>query len=306
MELTIGDDIIDVGIVVFEGVQIIDYTGPYEVFGQASYRVFTISESGQPLTTAMGMRIHPTYSFKDSPNVDVLVIPGGNIHSVVENKRSIDWIRDRAKISRHVLSVCNGAFILAKTGLLDDKKATTFHRLLDQFESSAQKTKVVWDQRFVDNGKIVTTAGLSSGIDGALHLISKLDGQGTAKSVALHLEYDWRPEENYARAALADMHLPRIPAPNGAQIKIVKTKGTKSEWVKTYRLTGKDARRASAYFYEQLRQHQWKQDSSAKQTTQQRTWRFEDRHGRKWSARTFFSHQNDVADFRIESRLLSP
>ncbi|MEL7369732.1 MAG: DJ-1/PfpI family protein, partial [Myxococcota bacterium] len=240
MPLVFEDDIVDVGIVLFDGVQIIDYTGPYEVFGHASYRVYTVSESGEPLTTAMGMRVEPSYSFKNSPQADVLVIPGGNLHDAVDNRRLISWVTTQAKAAKQVLSVCNGAFILAKTGLLDHKKATTFHRLLEKFEATAAKTEVVWDQRFVDNGKIITTAGLSSGIDGALHVVSKLDGHGTAAGVALHLEYDWRPDENYARAALADMYLPRIAAPDGSQIKVVKTEGSRSTWTKEYRLHGKD------------------------------------------------------------------
>jgi hypothetical protein len=105
------------------------------------------------------------------------------------------------------MSVCNGAYILAKAGLLDGLQATTTAGLIDGLRLAAPRTKVVDDQRYVDNGKIITTAGLSSGIDGSLHVIERLFGRGTAQMAALGMEYNWDPDSKFVRAALADKYL---------------------------------------------------------------------------------------------------
>jgi hypothetical protein len=106
------------------------------------------------------------------------------------------------------MSVCNGAFILAKAGLLDGLEATTTAFLTERLKAEAPRTRVNTSVRFVDNGKIITTAGLSSGIDGSLHVIERLYGRGTAESAALSMEYNWDPDSSYARGSLADKYLP--------------------------------------------------------------------------------------------------
>ncbi|HEX8185579.1 MAG TPA: DJ-1/PfpI family protein, partial [Blastocatellia bacterium] len=172
----------NVAILIFKGVQIIDYTGPYEVFGGARFNVYTVAEKAEPITTAMGMTVTPSYSFSDSPKPDVLVLPGGGgfrpgdggVGNQLENPAVIKWIQDNAKEAKFVLTVCNGAFFAAKAGLLDGLEATTFYGMIDALKTFAPKTKVVSDKRYVDNGKIITTAGLSSGIDGSLYLVSKM------------------------------------------------------------------------------------------------------------------------------------
>src|SRR5207245_8921403 len=108
------------------------------------------------------------------------------------------------------MSVCNGAFILASAGLLDGLTATTTSGLIEKLRAEYPKTKVVDDRRFVDNGRIITAGGLSSGIDGALHVVSKMLGNGTAQAVALALEYDWRPGAGFARGALAARLIPDL------------------------------------------------------------------------------------------------
>ena len=302
MELVKKDAMIDVAIVVFEGVQIIDFTGPYEVFGQSNYRVFTVSESGAPLTTTMGLKIDPTYSLKDSPAPDVLVVPGGSTKNALNSKALMKWIVDQSATAQYVLSVCNGAFVLAAGGLLDGKSATTFYQLLEQLETTAKKTRVVWDQRFVDNGKVITTAGLSSGIDGALHVISKLEGPTKAKRVALHLEYDWRPQADYARAALADMHLPRLKPVQGGHIETLATDGNRRRWTSVYSIRGaKKISAVPAAIRQQLAEAGWKQ--GATKPGVQTLWTFTDRHKRAWSARTVMTMHRHAVDLRIESWL---
>lgn len=214
---------LNVAILIFEGVQIIDYTGPYEALGANGRRnVYTVAEKPDVITTAMGMRVVPNYTFANQPKPDIILVPGGGnsgepgvrelrgVGAQLNNEAVMRWIRESAAQSKYVMSICNGAFLLAKAGLLDGLSATTTAGYIDYLATAAPKTKVVYDQRYVDNGKVITAGGLSSGIDGALHLIEKLDGRGAAIMTALGMEYDWRPDSGWARAALADR---RIPGP---------------------------------------------------------------------------------------------
>jgi transcriptional regulator GlxA family with amidase domain len=188
----------NVAILVFEGVQIIDYTGPYEVFGQGGCNVFTVAEKADTITTAMGMMVLPRYTLSDCPAPDIVVLPGGDVDGHLDNPKIQEWIKSSAARARFVLSVCNGAFFLARTGLLDGLSATTFHGLIDELRREAPKTRVVSGQRYVDNGKIITGAGLSAGLDAALHVLEKMNGLAAAKAVAFNLEYHWQrtPDSN--------------------------------------------------------------------------------------------------------------
>jgi putative intracellular protease/amidase len=201
---------LNVAILIFEGVQIIDYTGPYEVLGSGRRRnVYTVSEKPDAITTNMGMRVVPNYTFANQPRPDIMIIPGGGVKQHLDNPAVIKWIQESAAQARYVMSVCNGAFFLAKAGLLDGLEATTTAGLIEQLRVAAPKTKVVTDKRFVDNGKIITAAGLSAGIDGALHLVEKLDGRGWAQATAYGIEYNWQTDPGFVRAAIADMLLPQ-------------------------------------------------------------------------------------------------
>ena len=229
----------NVGILIFEGVQIIDFTGPFEVFGQAHYNVFTVWQHKQELTTAMGMKVRANYSFEDHPELEVLVVPGGNIQPALNSEAAQDWVKEKAGSAKHVLTVCNGAFILAKTGHLDGKQATTYYGLIDSLKAFAPEVEVISDRRFVDNGKIVTTAGLSSGIEGSLYIIEKMMGRVLARSSALNMEYNWVPGNNYARADFADRVLvggflsgrnyPRIELPQ-SEWELLETDGDRDQW----------------------------------------------------------------------------
>ncbi|MBI1804381.1 MAG: DJ-1/PfpI family protein [Ignavibacteriae bacterium] len=219
-----------VGILIFDGVQIIDYTGPYEVFGAAGFEVYTVAETKQPVTTAMGMTVIPKYSFADAPQPDVLVVPGGGVKGTQNNTETLKWITDVTSRAQHTMSVCNGAFILASAGLLDGLTATTTAGNIDRLKADFPKTKVVYDQRYVDNGKIITTAGLSSGIDGALHVVSKILGNGTAEQVALGEEYDWYAHSKFARASLADRLIPDLDFDGTGNWEIDRTEGGANRW----------------------------------------------------------------------------
>ena len=290
----------NVAILLYDGVQIIDYTGPYEVLGQVrGFRVYTVSETGKTLTTAMGMSVNPKHDFASAPAPDILVVPGGNAEAAYGNPRVVAWVRERAAAAEYVMSVCNGAFILAKAGLLDGKKATTFYGLIDEFRAFAPKTEVVIDQRFVDNGTVITTAGLSSGIDGALHLVSKIRGEAKAKAVALHIEYDWNPDSRFARAALADLRLPNIDPPEGAVVTVLASSGDRDHWEKRIRLaTSMSRNELQAYLAERLATLDgWSKDGEA--------WTRVAKDGSRWTSVSEIAAEGAgayVVTFRIERR----
>jgi CubicO group peptidase (beta-lactamase class C family)/putative intracellular protease/amidase len=224
-------------VLLFNGVQIIDYSGPWEVFGQARFSVHSVAARRDPIKTTFGQRVVPEYTLEDSPQADILVVPGGAVSDqILSNKRVIQWIQATAKDANYVMSVCTGAFLLAKAGLLDGQTATTFHRSIDGLARSAPKARIVHDQRF-DNGKVITTAGLTSGIDGALHVVARIKGLDAARLTALGLEYRWEPNSDYARAAFADWYLPRF----GGDMKVVAADGDRTHWETRMITSGKSA-----------------------------------------------------------------
>jgi copper(I)-binding protein/putative intracellular protease/amidase len=275
-------------ILIFEGVQIIDYTGPYEVFGQAGFNVYTVAVNSNPLRTAMGMNVTPHFSLANAPKPDVIIIPGGGVQNTQENPEVIKWIQDNAKEAQHVLSVCNGAFILAKTGLLDGLSATTYYRFLDSLAEFSPKTKVVNDQRYVDNGKFITTAGLSSGIDGSLYVVSKMMGKARAQGVALNMEYNWQPNSGYARASFADMSLFRFfqsnmafAVPDGINVTLLSTEGGRDAWEINWLVTGNiSASDAAGHLNTKLEtQGKWKRINAKSNDSAKSEWSFEDNRG---------------------------
>jgi putative intracellular protease/amidase len=217
-----------VAILLFDRVEIIDFAGPWEVFGGAGYKVFTVAEKLDPVNTVYGQKIVADYTFDNSPKADVLLVPGGGVAGAVANVKLIKWVQDNAKNSTYVMSVCTGAFILAKADLLNGLSATTVRGGIDRLATTFPNIKVVYDKRYVDNGKIITTAGLSSGIDGAFYLVSRMLGKGQAQQTALGLEYKWDPDAKFARAAYADRYLPNFQGLDGD---IASIDGDTEHWV---------------------------------------------------------------------------
>ena len=269
-------------ILAFDGVEVIDYAAPYEVLGQAGFNVVTVGPTTAPVTAAMGQKLVPSYSFEDAPPAGIVVLPGGNVNT--DDARIVDWVRSRSASADVVLSVCNGAFWLAKAGLLDGLTATTFHSLIDGLKQAAPKARVVRDRRFVDNGTIVTSAGLTSGMDGALHVVDKLLGRDKAREVALNLEYDWRPDSPYARAALADRYLPNIDLGKAVRFEQTLSLGDMDHWRFEGTLSTDESREAVlARIAGQLveRAH-WKPAGRGGKVEQ--AWSFSDEKGRPWRA----------------------
>ncbi len=279
MDLVKKEEIKNVAIFIFDGVQIIDYTAPYEIFGQQDLNVYTVAASTKAISTSMNMSVNPAYSFQNAPKPYILVVPGGNVDPHVNNPEVIHWIQSQAQQAEYVLSVCNGAFFLAKAGLLDGLSATTFHNLIRDLRTAAPKTKVVSDKRYVDNGKIITTAGLSSGIDGSLYLISKIFGMDRARELALHLEYNWQPDSDFARGNLADRLLPDLNIPEAKGWHPIRNLGSKQEWeVRGTFTTETSAGEFLKKVNDRMKQH-WILISTSNNTS---VWSFQDESGMPW------------------------
>ncbi|MCZ7558208.1 MAG: DJ-1/PfpI family protein [Bacteroidia bacterium] len=182
-----------VAVLIFEGVELLDVAGPAEVFiiakeGKA-FRVITVAASTAPIKTMGGVTITPDYDYQSCPEADILVLPGGDMRNVGDD--GIAWIRSASHDAEILLSVCMGAFLLARADLLDGVRATTHSWGLERLKTAAPGCTVVEGVRFVDNGKIITTAGVTAGIDGALHIVARLLGAEAARWAADEwMEYD--------------------------------------------------------------------------------------------------------------------
>lgn len=177
------------GILVWEGVELLDIAGPGEVFAVAGFEVVTLAETLAPVISQGFLKLEPEHDFAGCPPLDVLVVPGGNTDEMVANPALLDCIRSRCAQTPLVLSVCTGALVLAAAGLLDGLEATTWHGAVERLQEFAPGTTVHADRRWVDAGQVVTAAGVSAGIDASLHVVSRLLGEETARRVAQHIEY---------------------------------------------------------------------------------------------------------------------
>lgn len=179
-----------------DDVELLDFAGPMEVFTVAGFKVFTVSKTKDKITSQGVLSILPEYSIEDAPKSDVMVFFGGGHSNPTNDTSVISWIKSRKKNTEYFISVCTGAFIMGKAGILDNLTATTFHSQIEALQKALPTTKVLPDVRFVDNGNVITTAGISAGIDGALHFVAKIKGEEFAKNIAEIIEYDkWIPEQ---------------------------------------------------------------------------------------------------------------
>lgn len=183
-----------VAILVYEGMELLDFAGPAEVFGFAgqgrAFDVVTVAATREPVAS-IGFSFVPQHTFESCPKMDVLVLPGGTTRRPLADPKVLAWVRASAADAEIILSVCTGAFLLAKAGLLDGQEATTHWASLQALKEAAPKTTVRDDRRYVDNGKIVTSAGVSAGIDASLHIVERLLGRDAASESARRMEYPW-------------------------------------------------------------------------------------------------------------------
>lgn len=187
----------NVAIVVHEGVELLDFAGPFEVF-QASgsppaFNVYTVAP-GSDSINSLGLTVAPKYPMSACPKPDIIVVPGGATGRLTQNAEAMAWLKESAGSCEIVMSVCTGAFALQKVGLLDGLKEVTTHwGSVDALAKQMPDCRVRNDVRFVDNGKIITTAGISAGIDGALHVVERLLGAEDAWRTARYMQYEWEP-----------------------------------------------------------------------------------------------------------------
>jgi putative intracellular protease/amidase len=178
-----------------DGVEVLDFAGPLEVFSYAGFDVLIVSKTKDPIRSQGVLKITPDHSIADAPPADIMAFFGGNAGNAANDPDVISWLQHAAAPS-YYFSVCTGAFILGKAGLLDHLTVTTFHESIESLKQAAPQAKVLENVRFVDNGKVMTTAGISAGIDGALHLVEKIRGRETAAQIAKYMEYDkWVPAQ---------------------------------------------------------------------------------------------------------------
>lgn len=190
----------NVGFYLFDDVELLDFAGPYEVFSVTAelnefrfFMVFSISQDGAAVKTINGLRVVPDYGFADHPPVDILVIPGGfGTRAAVKDAAVLDWVKRVATDATIVMSVCSGARLLGAPGFLDGLEAVTHHTVVENLREIAPKT-IITEKRFTDNGKFMTSGGISAGIDLALHIVRKLHGDATVAKTIRYMEYgDWR------------------------------------------------------------------------------------------------------------------
>ncbi|AOT68961.1 DJ-1/PfpI family protein [Geosporobacter ferrireducens] len=189
-----------IGILLFNEVEVMDFAGPFEVLSITTYPgsnvkpfdVKTVAQTKETVRARYGLQVLPDYSFADNPNFDVLIIPGGYGAEEIEihNDIVIRWIKDQMNKVTLIASVCTGAFLLAKAGLLDGKRATTHWMDIDRLEREFQKVIVQRGVKYVDEGSILTSGGISAGINMSFYLIIKLIGEEIARTTAKRMEYD--------------------------------------------------------------------------------------------------------------------
>ena len=200
----------NLAIFIFDDVEVLDFAGPFEVFGvcglrsgnEKPFNVYTVAEK-EIVTARNQLKIIPHYTLRNCPTPDILLLPGGGginpdgtpfgTRLEMNNGPLLDWIRQQNKKAEMLLSVCTGSLLLGKAGLLEGLSATTHWKAVDTMRAVAPNTNLLPEERWVDNGRIILSAGISAGIDMSLYVISKLLGKEVADETAQYMQYDhWK------------------------------------------------------------------------------------------------------------------
>ena len=190
-----------IGVALFDGAEELDWAGPWEVlaawaqqWSDDGVRVFSLAREDRVVTCAKGLRVLPDETWETAPPLDVLVYPGGRgTRAELRDEAVLDWMRGISRSGAVVASVCTGSLVLAAAGLLDGKPATTHWQSLELLPTLGADIDVRPDDRFVDNGEVITAAGVSAGIDMALHLVARLHSPERAREVRRYIQYDPEP-----------------------------------------------------------------------------------------------------------------
>ena len=201
-----------VGILVFPNVEVLDFCGPFEVFSvtrlneatrredRSPFEVLLVAERTEPVTATGGLRVLPDVSIDACPALDILVVPGGwGTRAEITNDRLLRWIAERGKAVETLTSVCTGSMLLGQAGLLDGRHATTHWRSLPWMRDAFPTITVEEKQHVVEDGHVLTSAGISAGIDMALRVVARYHGDEVARATARNMEYRYAPEDNTRR-----------------------------------------------------------------------------------------------------------
>ena len=203
-----------IGIVIFDDVEVLDFCGPFEVFSAtrlneesrlaepSPFEVMLVGQFDRPVTTAGGMKVLPNTTFDTCPPLDILVVPGGwGTRREMKNDAMLSFVVSRASQVETLASVCTGSLILGNAGLLDGLRATTHWRSLGLLKELFPKVAVDSESHVVEQGRVITSAGISAGIDMALRVVARYCGETVARATARHMEYPF-PESNARRVSL--------------------------------------------------------------------------------------------------------
>jgi len=189
----------NIGIYIYDDAEVLDFSGPFEVFSVASrflkedekFNVFLISENKTTIIARGGYEVNSKYTFANHPTLDVLIVVGGVHTKEVKKQNVITWITNQAKSTKLIASVCTGAFLLAQAKIVINHKVTTHWEDIEDLKNDYPDLDVIKNVRWVDEGNIVSSAGISAGIDMSLHLVSKLHSNDLALKTAKQMQFDW-------------------------------------------------------------------------------------------------------------------
>ncbi|MBX2846827.1 MAG: DJ-1/PfpI family protein [Acidiferrobacterales bacterium] len=189
-----------IGVVLFDGFELLDVFGPLEMFGllPEKFDINLLAENEGVVKSAQGPKSVIDYSLKESREYDILFVPGGmGVRTEINNQFLLGWLSERAQTSEFVTSVCTGSALLAKAGVLDGRRATTNKRAFNWVVSQNDKVDWIREARWVEDGNIFTSSGVSAGMDMSLALISRILGEDVSEQVAIWAEYDWHRNPNW-------------------------------------------------------------------------------------------------------------
>lgn len=189
----------NIGIYIYDEAEVLDFSGPFEVFSVASrfleedekFNIFLISENDAPVKARGSYSVNSSYTISNHPSLDVLIVVGGVHTYEMEKKNVISWIARQNKKVQIISSVCTGAFLLAKAGVITNEKLTTHWEDISDLRKEFPSLNVIENVRWVDEGRLITSAGISAGIDMSLHLVSKLQNEELAIETAKQMDFDW-------------------------------------------------------------------------------------------------------------------
>ena len=195
--MSVSQSPLTLGAIFYEGFELLDVYGPLEMFGSIGpeLRIVTVAQKAGPVTSTQGPKTLVQYGFDDCPTLDLILLPGGiGTLAELQNQSMLEFLRQRSIAAQVTMSVCSGSAILAKAGLLDERRATSNKQFFSLATTQSEKVQWIKQARWVEDGNMVTSSGVSAGIDMALAVIARLYGQDRAEQIAAWTEYEWHQD----------------------------------------------------------------------------------------------------------------